>query len=209
MDSLLRRVISSRNENNLSQVSEIASPESLEYSALKQEQQTRLVLRDTALYVTIGGALTSASLVMSVAPATELRLSQFLSYAAPLFSLSMFLIYFRNDYYVSKARRYITNELSPRIVDHFALSAGAKLADSKFERGFDWEEYHRSPYALWVVMRLITLFVLLAVFLSPIVMLYTISGSAEYSKIQVFQNILSATVSALIIIGTLRLIIFD
>jgi hypothetical protein len=194
---------------DLGKISEIISPESLEYAALKQEQQTRLILRDTALYVTVGGILTSASILSATTPAAALRLSEFLSYAAPAFSLAMFLIYFRSDFYLSTARRYIVRDLGPRIVDHFALAAGAALKDDRLEHNFGWETYHQRPRALWLAMRLTATLVTLGVFLAPIAISYLFSESVSGEALASYPTLLAGAVCILIVTGVARLTLFD
>src|SRR5882672_1456991 len=112
----------------------IVPPESLEYVAIKQEQQTRLLLRDTALYITIGGILTTATILGTANPDALSQMADFFSYAAPAFSVAMFLIYFRSDYYLSSARRYIVNDLGPRIIDNIAFATGVTPQERSEER---------------------------------------------------------------------------
>ena len=208
MDSIIRAMMA-RDGIDLGKISEIVSPESLEYTALKQEQQTRLILRDTALYVTVGGILTSASIFSATTPEAALRLSGFLAYAAPAFSLAMFLIYFRSDFYLSAARRYIVRDLGPRIIDHFALAAGAALNDARVDQNFGWETYHRRPRALWFIMQLTSAFVTLTVFLAPIAVSYVFSRSLSPDALVGYPKVLVCSVVVLIVAGVARLALFD
>ncbi len=188
-----------------SRLSEVVSPDALEYIAIKQEQQTRLILRDTALYITIGGVLTSASILGASTSATAAGLVRFFSYAAPAFSLAMFLIYFRSDYYLSLARRYIVRDLGPRIVDQVRLAVGGPTEDAKASRGFRWETYHRRPRIIWLVMRLISTLVTLAVFLGPMAISFVFSGGVAGVYSSQPAQVVAGTSSVIIIVGIIRL----
>jgi hypothetical protein len=209
MDSAIRTVLDASAEIAPERMAGVLSPESLEYMAVKQEQQTRLILRDTALYITLGGILTSAA-ILSAAPAgVTSALVRFFSYAAPAFSLTMFLIYFRSDYYLSTARRYVANELGPRIADHVAFVVGASLKTKKFRHNFGWELYHRKPRSLWIIMRLISLMVLLIVFLVPTIVTEVVSESLFGMPLTIYAKGLSSLAMILIGIGIIRLTFFD
>jgi len=209
MESTIRTVLSTYAGSDSQRASQIVSPETLEYGALKQEQQTRLILRDTALYITVGGLLTAASVLSAATPSSAAKLAGFFSYAAPAFSLSMFLIYFRSDYYLSAARRYIVRELGPRIMDHFALVVGATLEDAKLKSNFGWESYHRRPRLLWLLMKLTSTLVVLAVFLAPIALSYLFSVDAAGVPLTGSAQLLAAVTSVLIVLGCIRLALFD
>jgi len=186
-------------------LAEAASPEVLEYIALKQEQQTRLILRDTALYVTIGAILTSASILNAASSTSASQLIQFGSLAAPAFSLAMFLIYFRNDYYLSLARRYIVRELGPRIEKISALGDGSALNNLRASSSFRWEKYHRRPIIVWLAMRLISMLVMSAVFLGPVIVCFWLAENTPGAGFTELAKVVGSSASAIIALGIIRL----
>lgn len=115
-------------------------PELLEYSALKQEQSTRIVLRETALYANLSVA---AAAVIGYFEADSSFTTQFLLLLPPV-SAVMFWIYFNNDYYVNELGSYVSNVLDRRLRSLLEpTAADAAANETRGTAFFNWEEFHR------------------------------------------------------------------
>jgi hypothetical protein len=207
--SLIRTIADANGAGSHGAALSTISPEALEYAAIKQEQQTRLVLRDTALYVTVGGILTSATIFSAAPPKTISSLIQFATYAAPVFSLTMFLIYFRNDHYLSLARRYITKRLGPQIADHSAFALGMPALGEKSHDSFGWERFHRRPWLPWFMLRFISVFVQFLVFLAPTALTLFYAEVVLGTGLNLAAKVTAYTVMGFISVGILHLTFFD
>jgi hypothetical protein len=81
-----------------------------EYAALKNEQAQRIVLRDTCLYIAIS-ANTAIAAVVTQQQNHPLQLLLFIPAASTL----LFWLYATNDSMVTQIRKYITNNIIPKL----------------------------------------------------------------------------------------------
>jgi len=135
--------------------------ELFEYSALKQEQSTRIALRETALYANLGIAAT----MLTIHFESTVVLASGVLLLAPLVSGVMFWIYYNNDYYVSAIGRYVTDYLAPRLLARFSSAEGAPKT-SRPDLLFAWERAHKHHSPGWWARRAVARIVLLFSFLT-------------------------------------------
>ena len=127
--------------------------ELFEYVALKQEQTTRISLRETALYANL--AVNATMLAGLLSASSKLSIPVIL--AVPYVSAIMFWIYFNNDYYVTTISEYIRGYLAGRLRQHILKERSEtterreETSARKFDVGdpavidliFAWETFHR------------------------------------------------------------------
>ena len=110
------------------------------FTALKNEQTARIVLRDTALYVFIGTVFGIYAAEGQAGANTNLV--EIIRACSTAVSAIMFSIYLSNDYYVSRIGQF------------------ARSADNDFS---SWEDYHRKG-ALYVLQKYFRSFLVVALF---------------------------------------------
>jgi hypothetical protein len=185
--------------------------ELFEYAALKQEQATRIALRETALYANLG--VTATMLTIHLESAHVFQTAVLL--LAPLISGVMFWIYFNNDYYVSRIGAYISGYLAPRIAAHLksngGTAAGEAGSDPQSGRAtptrfiFAWESMHRARSIGRATRKLLGLVVVLASFESaPVAVLIYTLPVLKVASLDRLEWIAGAVVAVLIAIGSLR-----
>jgi len=81
-----------------------------EYSALKNEQTQRIVLRDTCLYISISANIAIAA-VVAQQPNHPIQVLLFI----PLASTLLFWLYATNDLMVTQIRKYIIGSIIPKL----------------------------------------------------------------------------------------------
>lgn len=128
-----------------------------EYSALKQEQTTRIAIRETALYINLGLLATIFGLT-DPDFTSRAHIFDFLSMS----SLVLFWIYFLNDSYVSRIRRYIIKTL-----DMDSLKAAIHDSDVKFLS--TWEFDHHDSKLEKLSMKFFHLFIIAFSFFVPVI----------------------------------------
>ncbi|MGO8779994.1 MAG: hypothetical protein ACLQKK_13945 [Rhodomicrobium sp.] len=114
-----------------------------EYTALKNEQTQRIVLRDTVLYVSIGANAAIAALYIQQKH-PDPRILLFIPFASTL----LFWIYATNDGMITQIRQYIVSNIVSRLSE-----TGKEYNDSLF----GWEYLRRQRTARRLVSKLIRL----------------------------------------------------
>lgn len=100
-----------------------------EYTALKNEQAQRIVIRDTCLYISIS-ANTAIAAVVAQQQNHPLQLLLFIPAASTL----LFWLYATNDSMITQIRRYIINNIIPNLAS----------LDQKYKaKLFGWEYLRR------------------------------------------------------------------
>jgi hypothetical protein len=112
-----------------------------EYTALKNEQAQRIVLRDTCLYVSIG-ANTAIAGVYTQQQSHDPRILLFIPFASTL----LFWIYATNDSMITQIRRYIISNIV------------SELSEQKYKGSpFGWEYLRRRRTPSRLISKLIRL----------------------------------------------------
>ena len=114
-----------------------------EYTALKNEQTQRIVVRDTCLWISIS-ANTAIAAVYSQLQSHDPRILLFI----PFVSTLLFWIYATNDSMISQIRRYIVTHIVPKL-----SQSDQKYRDSLF----GWEYLRRQRTPRRIISKLIRL----------------------------------------------------
>jgi hypothetical protein len=120
-----------------------------EYTALKQEQITRISLRETSLYTTL-----TINMAVLAIYFTEVGSKYPIPLIVPLVSFVMFFIYAFNDDMINRIRTYIVDELQGKVA--------ATIGAAGMETIFGWETHHRVRsfgYVTRKLFRMITVWV--------------------------------------------------